>query len=82
MSPLQIQIMLHYYARPVDYSDCPKSFVIELCEVGMLTQFPSGPEMAAVPEFGISDKGKAYVDYLCAVPLPVEERTYSFGVKP
>lgn len=75
MTPLQLQMMLHYYAiaepyacRQSDHANSPEVMrqreeliVDKLIEV-VLTSF-SGYQCTA--------RGKAYVEMLCAMPLPV-----------
>jgi len=75
MTPLQIEIMLHYYAMGDDYRECDFSApaVREAIDNFILvTEMlrASTPEEGYDPAYRITDKGRAYVDYLCSVPLP------------
>lgn len=78
MSPLQIRIMLHYYTNPEAWDgssavtwDC----VDELAGNGMLKINTTKPIVE------ITDKGSAYVNKLCSIPIPVETTTYTFPVE-
>lgn len=76
MSPLKIQIMLHYYALADDFrnGDFSAPAVIEALETfvrqGMLRATAFGRQRGE-PAYKITDKGRAYVEALKAVPLPV-----------
>lgn len=71
MTPLQIDIMLHYYAMGDDYREgdfsapAVKESIDWLDDERMILRTLSGN-----PQYRITDKGRAYVDYLCSVPLP------------
>lgn len=79
MSPLQIEILLWYYARANDYRDGDFSApaVREAVDdfrgaAGMLAptnDLPSG--QVALRAYRLTDRGQAYVDALMAMPLPV-----------
>lgn len=72
MTPLQIGIMLHYYAMGDDYREADfsapavREAIDWLNDEQMIYRTRGGK-----PKCRITDKGRAYVDYLCAVPLPV-----------
>lgn len=72
MTPLHIEIMLHYYAMGDDFrggdfsAPAVGEFLEWLDDEKMIYRSLSGH-----PKFRITDKGRAYVDYLRAVPLPV-----------
>ena len=75
MTLLQIDIMLHYYARTEDYrfGDFSAPAVREAIDSFVLvTEMlrASTPEEGYDPAYRITDKGRAYVDYMCSVPLP------------
>lgn len=74
MTPLHIQIMLHYYCRTDPYaqkepehakSPAVKHYISQLLLADMLT--PSNCENV----FVVTEKGKAYIDALKAVKEPV-----------
>jgi len=72
MTPFEIEILLHYYAKAGDCAICLNDQVpwrscrdtlirSELLKWG-------GPE--ASPKYAITDRGRAYVEGLIQVPLP------------
>lgn len=74
MTPLHIQLMLHYYAVAEPYakndlehatSRAVSDYTKELLEYGLIVKDvgPSG--------FKSTDRGNAYVQMLCNLPLPV-----------
>lgn len=77
MSPLDIEIMLHYYAsggqygRDKDGGHCPsdapavRDSHMQLAKDGLLGYIKGGNG------YEITDRGRAYVDFLKAVPFPV-----------
>lgn len=74
MTPLQIQMMLHYYAICEPYAaDRPAhagSLAVisqrdQLCNIGMLQSEVSDSG------FSVTEKGRAYVEAVCAVQIPV-----------
>jgi hypothetical protein len=87
MTPLHIEIMLHYYAMGDDFmggdfsAPAVREFVDWLNAKGMIE--PSSRDRPVLVAYVITDKGRAYVDYLCAVPLPVVKYVieYSEGEK-
>ena len=76
MSPLEIKIMLHYYAMPTAWEGDSDAEVIALGDFirnGML-----GCDKSDTPKHFITHKGYAYVDKLLSIPVPTERVTYSF----
>ena len=76
MSPLQIRIMLHYSYSAVDWeegSSAAKSALRNFVCDGMLYC-----NTDSTTKHFITEKGKAYVNKLCSIPIPVETITYSF----
>lgn len=74
MTPLHIQIMLWYYARPTPYaehepehanSEATKEYTEDLINWGMLETLSL---QSGVPQS--TSKGDTYVEYLCRVPVP------------
>jgi len=76
MSPFQIRIMLHYLYSPDDFKNeagridagsiPEKPFIIELADMQLLEVNPTQE-----PKWHLTDKGRAYVEFLCAMPIPV-----------
>lgn len=72
MSPIKIEIILHYYHAVDDYrgGDFSAPVVSEalndFISVGILTQLDD-----PAPEYAITEKGRAYVEALMGVPFPV-----------
>lgn len=70
MTPLGVEIMLHYYYSPVDYREgditapAVNSMLYDLCAEGMLMGNGTGP-------LRITDRGKVWVEAICSVPFPV-----------
>ena len=74
MTPLQLQMLLHYYTRPTPYAEHEplhaRSFAVkeqreELERLGLLEvchQFDGG--------YGVTDRGIAYIEGLKSLPLP------------
>lgn len=76
MTPVKISIMLHYHCRVDDFHDGSQSGtppavrdgIVELCNDGMLRKNMSGIDGQTA--YKITPKGRFYVAYLEAVPLP------------
>lgn len=72
MSPLKIEIMLHYYAFAGDFRDgsldapAVQSGLGEMVHFGLLVE---GVE----PHYSITERGRAYVEALKEVKLPIKE---------
>jgi len=73
MTPLQLEILLHYRGAARDYRDGDFSApaVREAISwlyagVGMLKHTRFGQ-----PEYQLTEKGEFFVEQLCAMPLPV-----------
>jgi hypothetical protein len=71
MSPFQIRIVLHYFYSPEEFRNdvgtIAESAIHEVADMGLL-EVNSSQE----PRWRITDKGRAYVGFLMAVPLPVQ----------
>lgn len=75
MSPLQIKIMVHDYTNPEAWdgqSSVTWDCVEELAGNGMLKINTRKLKVE------ITEKGQAYVEKLCSIPIPTEQITYSF----
>jgi len=83
MTPLEIEIMLHYRCTPTDYRggdfsapvvreaiDKFKSPVGTWTVSGMLEEVPREEVKEAI--YRITEKGRIYVGALCCVPIPVQ----------
>lgn len=80
MSPFQIKIMLHHYcttSQPYDGEESATavaSTIQELVKDEMLLfSFPENTS-----NYKITEKGKAYVEKLMSIPLPVETTVWTF----
>lgn len=74
MSPLQLEILLHYYAcandfRDGDFTAPAVSEAIEdfRCKDGLLC---AGGDGNHGPTYQLTPRGRVFVDALCALPLP------------
>lgn len=81
MSPLQIKIMLHYYSSVIDWEE-PTTlarFKEGLRDMDMLELVnPDDREDAA---YALSARGRAYVDYILSISIPVETTIYTFPIE-
>jgi hypothetical protein len=81
MTPLEIEILMHYRCRAVDYRDgdhsapAVKEAIEGFIAQGLLThhgfcieRFDDGSLRA---RYAVTDRAIAYLDALCNVPLPV-----------
>jgi hypothetical protein len=89
MSPLGIEILLHYHCRADDYRNGDHTapavkeifhwFLMEdmLRHEGFTPEyFECGHRLKA--RYALTSRGKAFVDYLQAIPLPTA--SWSFGI--
>lgn len=81
MSPIQIEIMLHYYSSGVDWEEPTREarFKEELRNMDMLMLV--NPDVREEASYELTGKGAAYVDYIMAVPVPTETATYTFPIE-
>ena len=86
MTPLQIKMMLHYYACTNPYAEhepfhAKAPAVVEqrewLVADGLLKVEPS-----IDATFVITERGRAYVDFLCGMPLPISKWIMPEGTRP
>ncbi|MEE9532715.1 MAG: hypothetical protein V3W52_17185 [Syntrophobacteria bacterium] len=75
MTPLQLDILLHYHCRGNDYeqvfdNDTRNEQAMELADAGLLTL-----DKSDTPLFAITDKGNFYIKHLLNIPLPVTGHT-------
>ncbi len=79
MTPLEIEIILHYYARANDYRDGDISApsvreTIDrfLEDEDILGSYPPCPESPR--KYHLTERGRIFVEALCALPLPEKHR--------
>lgn len=77
MTPLHIEMLLHYYTRPGDYRDgdfsasAVSEYLAQLLENGLIGPLQDeGPEERTA--YQITDKGKFLVNVICNMPMPVQ----------
>lgn len=74
MTPLEIEILLHYYARTNDYREgdfsapAVRSAIDSFVDAELIV--PRSKESAA---YAIAERGTVYIDALKAVPLPTRK---------
>lgn len=72
MTPLHLELMLHYYACrekfPREHAPAVVSYTAELIEQGLLRE-TGGPLDEA--RYCATEKGRAYVIALCRMPMPL-----------
>lgn len=83
MTPLEIEIVLHYYCSHTDYGrdkgggNCPSDAPAVVEALGDLVRSGlielSGSLLAPEPRYLIADRGSAYVEFLKEMPLPVSK---------
>jgi hypothetical protein len=72
MTPYQIDVLVHYYARCEDHPDLARNppawriAVREFTEQGLMREGTDGMS------YSLTERGTAYVDALQRVPLPVQ----------
>lgn len=74
MTPLEIEILLHYATRATDYRNgdfsapAVRDAVERFVGAGLLVERDPGQ----TPLYWMLERGHAYVDALCKLPLPVQ----------
>ncbi|MBN9356183.1 MAG: hypothetical protein J0I15_07030 [Herbaspirillum huttiense] len=77
MSPLKISMLLHYFVSPTDFRDgdfsapAVREAINDFLQEGFLREAGRGSDEQYKAAYFITDKGRFYVDALCAVPAPV-----------
>lgn len=72
MSPLKLTILLHYYASSEDFDPGNPNismFLNELFNEGLLDESVKDDNIDETYHY-LTDKGRAYIDYILATPLP------------
>jgi hypothetical protein len=73
MTPYEIEVMLWYYCRCEDHEDMSRNppvwrpTIDQFMRDGMLVAGSDRNDMC----YSITERGKAYVDHLCAVQIPI-----------
>jgi len=76
MSPAQIEILLWYHTRAIDYEGELGQKYVDEQTYHFVTEELLSCELTRKPVYKITDKGAYYVTHgLCAVPLPVQTFT-------
>lgn len=76
MSPLGIEIMLHYFCRCCDWdrpSPASDELLIRLVDTGMLEHRNASHEQ----RYEITPRGSAYVEFLKKVPIPTRREVWT-----
>lgn len=76
MTPLQIDILLNYYTTPVEYGRADDNFGAPAVQEAINWMIGANLLENCKSELGsyrTTDRGKAYVDGLCNMPLPVQK---------
>ena len=82
MSPLKIKILLHYY---VTYDDYPDMFPSRPTEFNELTDLHLIEPRLATDDnsalWELTNRGRAYCEFLTSLPLPVMVQHYAIDPK-
>lgn len=72
VTPLYIEIMNHFYCRASrferDEAPACRSAISSLVAAGMIEPYPNDGDDR---QFIATEKGRAWIDFLCEVPFPV-----------
>jgi hypothetical protein len=75
MTPYEIEVMLWYYTRCEDHEDASRNppvwrpTIVEFLTAGLLELKPVESKRDVC--YVLTDRGKAYCEFLCAVQVPV-----------
>ena len=78
MSPLEIEILLHYYRCPTDYRDGDFSApdvqdaIERFRDTHNLLEPTHSMDEFCEPHYTITERGHVFVEALCNMPLPVK----------
>ena len=79
MTPLEIEILLHYYTRSNDYRDGDFSFpaVRETLDcfredLNLIEYWPEDDNTRPDQTYRLTERGRIYAEALKAVPLPIQ----------
>lgn len=77
MTPLQIQMMLHYYARPSPYAahepEHASSQAVAQQRLRLLSDELLYVDPTSGAGYALTDRGRAYISALTAMPLPIKK---------
>ena len=79
MSPLEIEILLHYYYCPVDYqggdisAPAVKNAIERFRDELNLLEPTQSMDVYHDPHYRITERGRVFVEALCNMPLPVKQ---------
>jgi hypothetical protein len=79
MSPLEIEILLHYYCLPTDYRDgdfsapAVKNAIERFRDELNLLEPTQSMDVYHDPHYRITERGRVFVEALCNMPLPVKQ---------
>lgn len=79
MTPLQIEILLHYYTTPTDYRDgdffapSVREAIDDFRKLNILVN-----SVKSGVNYALSEGGQRYVERLCSVPLPQIKECWVF----
>jgi hypothetical protein len=81
LTPLEIEILLHYYYSSKDYPNLDAPLVKEImdnfCKAGILIEWTN-----RTPRFYKNDDAlELYVKTICAIPLPTQKWTIDVAAK-
>lgn len=78
MCPLQIEIMIHYYCIGADFreGDFSAPAVSGAIEYFVIDRMLSYQKDGSSPKLRITDRGRAYVEFLTKVPYPIEKKEW------
>lgn len=73
MTPLKLQILLHYYAMATDYRDGDLSApaVAEAVQDFLAGDMLQRGENSWGAAYSITERGRAHVENLCRLPFPI-----------
>ena len=78
MSPLEIEILLHYYRCPTDYLDgsfyepAAEDTIERFRDVHNLLEPTQSMDVYHGPHYQITERGRVFVEALCNMPLPIK----------
>ena len=72
MTPLEIDILLHYYTRPGEYGQKDDNFNAPAVQSSFRRMESAELLEMVSPDlpYKITERGKAYIDAFCKLPLP------------
>lgn len=74
MTPFELDILLHYYARADQHRVVRENPPIwERTKVDMIKEELLKPSSFAAETFEIGERGKAYIEHILSIPLPVKQ---------